>query len=346
MPTKVNVVIPVYKPDDKLIQIAEMLKKQTIPVQKLILMVTCREVDGELSDSLGADEKIAAIQNMNGDGSFEQALQIELVKISADEFDHGNTRRIGADHVTSDCDFILYMTQDAIPENYELVEKLLEHFSDEKVAASYGRQLASDKSSLAEKFTRDFNYPDTDRVKTAEDIETIGIKAFFCSNVCAMYRLSVYKQLGGFVKKTIFNEDMIFANKILKSGYKIAYASQARVIHTHDYSGMQQYRRNFDLAVSQTLNPQAFEGISSESEGVKYVMAAFKYFTKNGKPWLVIPFGINCVYKLLGYRKGKRITSLTRKQVMKATSNQRFFNDITIDENIVKSVMNINGIEY
>ena len=344
MHTNVNVVIPVYNPDDKLIQIAQMLNKQTVPVSKLILMVTCVSSNGELSYLPKTDRILTEVTRICAEGPSN--LQLEIRKVAASEFDHGNTRRQGSELASDDCEFILYMTQDAVPDNESLIDILLKPFSDEKVAACYGRQLAAESSSLAEKFTREFNYPDEDRVKEASDIETIGIKAFFCSNVCAMYRLSVYRELGGFVKKTIFNEDMIFANKILKSGYKIAYASKATVIHTHDYSGMQQYKRNFDLAVSQALNPQAFEGISSESEGVKYVIAAFKYFTRNGKPWLVIPFGINCVYKLLGYKKGKKIASLTREQVMRATSNPGFFSDLTIDENIVKTVMNINEIKY
>ena len=95
------------------------------------------------------------------------------------------------------------------------------------------------------------------------------------------------------------------------------------------------------MAVSQTLNPQAFSGISSESEGIKYVKAAFIYFIKAGKPFEIIPFGINCVYKLLGYKKGKKIESLTKEQVMKATSNPGFFSDLTIDRNIVKNILTI-----
>lgn len=342
MRTNVNVVIPVYKPDDKLIQIVRMLKKQTVPIRKIILMVTCSD-DEKMSDSFGADEVIGHINEISDENSLPQ---IDVVKIPVSSFDHGNTRRQGGEHASEDCDYLLYMTQDAVPNTEALIENMLEPFSDEKVAACYARQLASERSSLSEKFTREFNYPDEDIIKTASDIDRIGIKAFFCSNVCAMYRKSVYDSLGGFVKKTIFNEDMIFANKILKNSYKIAYASKATVIHTHDYTGIQQYKRNFDLAVSQTLNPQAFKGISSESEGVKYVMAAFKYFTKHGKPWLVIPFGINCVYKLLGYKKGKKIESLTEEQVMKATSNPGFFRDLTIDSNIVKTVLEINEIKY
>ncbi|MDO4187744.1 MAG: glycosyltransferase family 2 protein [Lachnospiraceae bacterium] len=327
MRTNVNVVIPAYKPDEKLIKIFKMMETQTARVSKIIVMNTCQ--DAKNCERVDSDEvtKLCDKSGYKIDKDF-----IEIHNIRKEDFDHGATRNAGASHVSDDCDYVLFMTQDAVPENDKLIENLLKPFSDEsngnKIGVAYGRQLATDSSSLAEKFTRGFNYPDEDRIKTVDDIGTIGIKAFFCSNVCALYRREVLNELGGFVNKAIFNEDMVFANKLLKSGYNIAYASKATVIHTHEYSGMQQFKRNFDLAVSQKMNPQAFEGISSESEGVKYVIAAFKYFCKNKRPFTIIPFGINCVYKYLGYRKGKNYERLSKGQIMKYTSNKAFFEKI------------------
>lgn len=341
MSSIVNVVIPVYKPDEKLIRLVTMLDKQTEPVEKIIFMQTVISSDVSAPDKM--DRKTTEmLEKLANDIS----VKTKVVKVTRTAFDHGNTRRQGAANVSDGCEYVLFMTQDAVPENEHLIENLLKPFSDDKVAAAYARQVATSESTLSEKFTRGFNYPDEDRIKTVEDIETIGIKAFFCSNVCAIYKKSVYDKLGGFVKKTIFNEDMIFANKILKSGYCIAYASKATVIHTHDYTGKQQYKRNFDLAVSQVLNPQAFKGVSSESEGVKYVKAAAIYFAKHKKPWLIIPFGINCVYKLLGYKKGKKIETLSEKEIRKCTSNQGFFDGVPMDGTIVEYVMKLNGIEY
>lgn len=323
---KVNVVIPAYKPDEKLIRIFEKLNAQTVPVDKIIVINTSMTMENETYEALSngkiKDEvrALADKHNYDIDDSF-----IEIHNIGLSDFDHGKTRNEGVSYSSDDCEYVILMTQDAVPYDERLVEELLKPFEDEKVGASYARQMASDKSSIAEKFTRGFNYPDEDKVKTLADIETLGIKAFFCSNVCAAYRMSVFRNLGGFVNRAIFNEDMVYANKLLKSGYNIAYTSKAKVIHTHDYTGRQQFKRNFDLAVSQKMNPQAFEGISSESEGVKYVKEAFKYFVKHGKPFSIIPFGINCVYKYLGYRKGKGFESLSREKILKYTSNPGFF---------------------
>ena len=94
------------------------------------------------------------------------------------------------------------------------------------------------------------------RLKGKEDEDELGIKTYFCSNVCAAYRRDIYLKLGGFTKKTIFNEDMIFAGHAVEAGYQIAYAADAQVIHSHNYTAMQQLHRNFDLGVSQADHPR------------------------------------------------------------------------------------------
>ena len=86
-----------------------------------------------------------------------------------------------------------------------------------------------------------------------------------------MYRRELYLQLGGFVQKAIFNEDMIFAGELIQKGYGVAYAAEAKVVHSHNYSAIQQFHRNFDLAVSQADHPEVFAGIRSEGEGIRLV---------------------------------------------------------------------------
>ena len=132
-----------------------------------------------------------------------------------------------------------------------------------------------------EKYTRSFNYPEESRIKGKEDLPILGIKTFFCSNVCAAYKKEIFEKLGGFVERTIFNEDMILAGTMIKQGGKIAYCAKAKVIHSHNYSAFQQFHRNFDLAVSQTMYPEVFGGIRSESEGIKLVKKSLSYCIKD-----------------------------------------------------------------
>ena len=162
-------------------------------------------------------------------------------------------------------------------------------------------------------------------VKTAADLERLGVKTFFCSNVCAAYRRDIYNELGGFIRHTIFNEDMIYAAGAVKAGYGIAYEAQARVFHSHNYTNMQQLRRNFDLGVSQADHPEVFAGIPSESEGKKLVRETYFYLRDRKRTYLFPVFCIQCGFKYTGYLLGKHYKSLPRKWILRITMNREYW---------------------
>ncbi|MBR6486917.1 MAG: glycosyltransferase family 2 protein [Lachnospiraceae bacterium] len=304
-----DIVIPVYKPDSRFRDLIKGLAVQTVRPSKVIIMYT-RAFEGDHLDP-------AYLEPLN------DICSAEVHELDRCDFDHGGTRAAAA--VYSDAPILMMMTMDAVPCDSHLIEELTAPFSDDTVGAAYARQVPAADSSLAERFTRNFNYPDMPRIKGREDIKELGIKAFFCSNVCAAYRREVYDKLGGFVKRTVFNEDMIYAHALITDGYKIAYVPKAMVVHTHEYTPMQQFHRNFDLAVSQDLHPEVFKGISSESEGVKYIKAAYRFFKKEKKGYLIIPFVYGCCFKYLGFLLGKNHRRLPRSFVRACAMNKEFF---------------------
>ena len=247
----------------------------------------------------------------------------EVINIPESEFDHGKTRNDGADG--SSADLLLFMTMDAYPADDKLIERLSAAFSDPKVAAAYARQLADDDAPLSEKFSRQFNYPPESSVKSSEDKERLGIKTYFCSNACAMYRREVYEKLGRFPVNMIFNEDMVFAHSVIENGYSIAYVADAKVYHSHNYSNMKQFHRNFDLAVSQAMHPEVFGAVSSEAEGRSYARTAFSYFLKAKRPLYFIPFAFTCAVRLAGYRLGRKYDRLSHRMILWCTDNRNFF---------------------
>lgn len=302
----VDIIIPTYKPDEKLIAILHSLKEQTVVPERIVVINTEKRY---LDDLVTKHEH-----------DFEG---VTVINIPESEFDHGMTRNEGAKESTAD--YLLFMTMDAVPADNDLIANMLKAFSQPKVAAAYARQLADDSASLSEKFSRQFNYPEKPAVKSLADMPRLGIKTFFCSNACAMYDRKVFEQLGRFPGDMIFNEDMVFARKIIDNGYSIAYAADAAVYHSHDYTNMQQFHRNFDLAVSQAMHPEAFGGISSESEGRSYARAAFSYFQKAGRPLYFISFAVACAYRLLGYRLGKRYDRLPKNTILRCTASPNYF---------------------
>ena len=245
---RVDVIIPTYKPGKKFSRLLKMLSMQTYPIGKIIVMNT---------------EK--AYWNDKG---FEGIGNLEVHHLSKEEFDHGATRNRGAR--CSRADIMVFMTDDAVPADERLIEHLAAAFDKrgpggESVIMAYARQLPDKDCAMAERFTRSFNYPEDSCIKTKEDLGRMGIKTFFASNVCCAYDREKFWFQGGFIQKTIFNEDMIFAGKaVLQDDYAIAYVAEARVIHSHNYGCAAQFHRNFDLAVSQADHPEVFAVIYSE----------------------------------------------------------------------------------
>lgn len=305
---KVDVLIPTYKPGKEFIELMKRLQSQTIDIHKIIIMNT---EEAYYERFLYENVEMTKFSN------------VEVHHLSQAEFDHGGTRHRGM--LYSKADVCVCMTQDAIPADEQMLANLIEPLKDEQVAVSYARQLPKEDAGVLEQFSRKFNYPEEPKRKTAQDIQTMGIKAFFCSDVCAAYNRGTYLSLGGFIRHTIFNEDMIFASGALKAGYHIYYAAEAKVLHSHEYGFMQQLRRNFDLGVSQADHPEVFEGISSEKEGKKMVLTACKHFIKIKKPLEIIHLVWQSGAKYIGYFLGKRYQKLPRFLVTKITMNKAYW---------------------
>ena len=302
---KVDVIIPVYHPGKEFSVLLERLTEQTAAIHRIIAMNT---------------------EENYWNKELEQKYPLlEVHHLKKSEFDHGGTRAWAAE--LSDAEIMVFMTQDAVPADRNLIENLVKALEKEKmIAAAYARQLPNEMCSFAERYTRSFNYPEKSYVRTQRDLSLYGIKTFFCSNVCAAYKKEIYQELGGFVRKTIFNEDMIYAGKLIQMGYGIAYAADAKVIHSHNYSCMQQFHRNFDLGVSQAEHPEIFAGVPSEGEGIKLVKKTINYLIQERKIWMIPGVILQSGCKYAGYLSGKNYRKLPRKMILWCTMNREYWN--------------------
>ena len=306
---RIEVIIPTYKPGNQLEELLGRLEKQTLLPDRIHIVDTR---SGDFPEGLETAEQLG-----------ESGIPLKVTHIEKENFDHGGTRAMAAD--MSQADILVFMTQDALPANPYLLQNLCKAFEGEKIGAAYARQLPKKDCRLLERYTRSFNYPKESKIKSQEDLPKLGIKTYFCSNVCAAYRKDVYDSLGGFEERTIFNEDMILAGKIIQSGYRIAYAADAEVFHSHNYSCKQQFKRNFDLAVSQAEHPEIFEEIRSENEGIRMVKTTAGYLFKIRKPWLLSSLFFQSASKYLGYRMGKRYQKLPKWLIRKCTMNREYW---------------------
>ena len=313
-----DIIIPLYKPDKKFDRLLEQLFLQTVRPERIILMNTVTE-DFTTKDLERRVQRIANRCDRKG----VDAVAVELHSVKKEEFNHGGTRRFAAGLVQSD--IFICMTQDAIPADVFLLEKLLKPFKNPQIGAAYARQLASEKANFTERYSRLFNYPSESVVKSKADLERLGVKTYFCSNACAAYRKSVYEEVGGFIEHTIFNEDMILAAGIIQADYHIAYAADAKVYHTHNYNFFEQFHRNFDLAVSQAEHPEVFKAVKSESEGMRYIKKALEYCMSQERYFDAATVVFDAAFRYAGYFLGKHYKWLPENIVLACTMNKTYW---------------------
>jgi len=226
-----------------------------------------------------------------------------LIEISRETFNHGGTRQVAVDCLT-DKDIVVFLTQDAILISKDAIEHMLKYFEDKNVAAVCGRQLPRKESTSIEAHARLYNYSSKPCIRSVNDVKSFGLKTVFISNSFSAYRISALNEVGGFPENVIFGEDMYVAAKLINAGYKIAYAADTGVYHSHDYSIWQEFKRYFDMGVFHSHEPwirQDFGG--AEGEGAKFVVSEFKYLLKHEAVRIPEAF-FRTILRYTGFRLG------------------------------------------
>lgn len=233
-------------------------------------------------------------------GSFEG---VGLRVIERADFDHGGTRHDALMGTTGE--FVCFLTQDAVPVGTDYFARLLGPFEDPAVAMVSGRQLPKPDARPFERLVRGYNYPEKSFVRTKADIERLGIKAFFASDVCSAYRRSAYLGVGGFERPLNTNEDMLIASRFLTGGMKVAYAADAWVLHSHNLTPRQQYERNRQVGMFLESHAEDFAGLSEVGEGRRLVAAVSRQLVAERRPIELAAFAVDCAARLLGNRAGR-----------------------------------------
>ncbi|RWX78844.1 glycosyltransferase [Neorhizobium lilium] len=195
-------------------------------------------------DSGSSDGTTAYLRELNA---------VRLIEIPPEDFGHGRTRNLGV-HV-ADADFVAFLTHDAEPVNTDwLADLVAVAEQDERIAGVFGRHIAYDsaspftKNDLHQHFEGFLRHPlivsrdlDTARYETDQGWRQL---LHFYSDNNSLLRKSVWQILP--YPDVEFAEDQLWARSIIEAGYLKAYAPNATVYHSHDYSFLDQLRRAFD----------------------------------------------------------------------------------------------------
>jgi rhamnosyltransferase len=284
-----SIIIPTYNASKHLHFILESLKTQTIKYYELIII-----------DSSSTDSTIEIANSFNA----------QIIKIEKKDFDHGGTRTLAAKQAKGEN--IIFLSQDSIPFDEKSIENIIKPFgTDEKIAAVYGRQLPNKDASVFAEHLRLFNYPENSYVSELSDREKHGIRTVFFSNSFSAYKKNALAEINYFKEGLIFGEDMYAAANILLNNKKIAYASEAKVFHSHNYTISQDFRRYFDMGVlHHNENWLLKEFGKAEGHGKKYLKSEFAFIKQKKRLDLFPEFILRIFAKYLGYQFGKRYKHL------------------------------------
>lgn len=135
----------------------------------------------------------------------------EYKKINKNEFSHSLVRENAA--FESDADIVVFVTQDVEIVKKDWLYNLTKDINDD-IVATYSRQLP--KFNNIERYTREKNYPDKSSIVSKDDIERLGLRAFFFSDASSAIKREVFIELNGYDNKNLpISEDMYIAYKYM-----------------------------------------------------------------------------------------------------------------------------------
>lgn len=206
-------------------------------------------LEGWLGQEVSESLEIIVIDSGSTDGSVGLAKEypVKLIQIPSDQFNHGDTRNLGA--VEASGDLVFFTVQDAWTTDNELLERMAEHFNDPEVMGVCGQQIVPhdvDKNPVA--WFRSYSEPVPRKYQySASEYQDLPPKqkAFVggWDDVVAMYRRAYLLEHP--FEHTNFSEDLKWANHTLTDGKALIFDYRNRVNHYHHEDFSYRYRRQF-----------------------------------------------------------------------------------------------------
>lgn len=222
-------------------------------------------------------------------------------KIEKEEFSHSLVREVEA--YKSEADIIVFITQDVIIKDEKWLYNLINGIEKGECEAAFSRQLCLNNS--IEKYTREKNYPEKSYIVSKNDLEKLGLRTFFFSDASSAIKRDIFVKLKGYdAKKLPINEDMYFAYKIIMNGYRIKYAADSEVIHSHKFTLKQLYNRYYDTGKFFKQNSY-LDKYGTNGTGASLAKYILKRALKEKNIKVLLEFVPNMSARFIGMKVGK-----------------------------------------
>lgn len=210
MEPRISVLIRALNEEKHLPTLISALKNQTLTVSELILV-----------DSGSTDRTVSI--------AHEAGFTIET--ISPQEFSFGRALNLGFSACTGE--IVVVLSAHVSPTGENFLEELVRPFEIPQIAVAYGRQVGDHRTKFSESQVMRGWFPET----SIWDQEHP-----FSNNANAAIRRATWVERP-YDESLTGLEDLDFAKEAQNRGWKIAYVSEAAVIHVHEETWRKVYSR-------------------------------------------------------------------------------------------------------
>jgi rhamnosyltransferase len=237
-----------------------MTTVETAPATTIILLV--KNGERYLAELLAAvytqrdagPFEVLAIDSGSQDRSKDilRRYPVRLHEIPPQEFNHGETRNLGARLAHPDSQYLVYLTQDATPANDAWLANLLQPLRESPaVAGVFSRHVPRPHTApaLARQLQTVWQTGGSERLVKSMPADRSAYertKLYYAnfSDTSSAIRRSVWEQVP--FRPLPFAEDADWADRALQAGHTIVFEPSSTVVHSHDYPVLEQFRQNVD----------------------------------------------------------------------------------------------------
>jgi rhamnosyltransferase len=245
------------------------------------------------------DFSLIVFDNASTDGTIEEVRKYtdRIVQIPAGQYIPGKVLNQGMRQAESE--FVVFLNSDCPPQHGDWLERLLAGFDSDDVAAVFGQQMPRLDCKLL-------------YIKDTEATFGDGRNQKYWRHCFSMASSAIRKSLWDkmpFDKALQFSEDIDWTWRARQKGYLICYIPDAIVMHSHNYTLTQLYKRQYGEGKAEA---DIFEWPAWHRNILRYsilpyvrqVLSDWRYCLKRGALGTMVFSPVLRLSHLLGRRKG------------------------------------------
>ncbi|MGZ3696803.1 MAG: glycosyltransferase family 2 protein [Bdellovibrionota bacterium] len=174
-----------------------------------------------------------------------KSTQLKLLEISPNEFGHGKTRNLGVASCSEE--FVAILTHDAHPVGRNWLQELVRPLREKsEVGGVFGRHIPYPETRTVEQLKVHAGFERYDLPEPVWKISSPGDPGFlffYSDNNSALRRRTWLKTP---YPDVTMGEDQLWAKAMMEAGWAKAFARNAVVMHSHDFTLRETWHRQYD----------------------------------------------------------------------------------------------------